>query len=265
MALRAARLWPMLCIGVLPGLIVLNGWLSAPAAAPAAPAPAGAEVPAGLALIFPVNPAYWSLLFEMLAYLGFALAAHRLKVAGLVWVMAISALALAGMTVWGSNLLHEYGSFWATFPHGLARVGYSFTCGVLVYRLRLAGGMPAVTSSLAWAVPGGLVAVMLLVPVPGQLAGLLGVLLALPALLWLATKWEVPQHRLADGLSDLSYPLYCLHMPCLVLASIFGMPMVLAWVAMASASLLLDRWVDRPLRDMLRGSVLAGVARPKAA
>lgn len=252
MALRAARLWPMLFLGALPAVLIAGAWPGLLVLVPAPWSPA----------LFPAVPVYWSLLYEVVAYLVFALVAPRLGLHGLAAVMAASGLVLVSLVVTSSVHLHEYGPFWVTIPHCLARVGYSFTCGVLVYRLRLAQKLPRGTSRLAWLLPGGLVLLMALVPTPGQLQGLLGILLIIPGMLWLATRWELPHTRLAAALSDLSYPLYCVHMQGLAVLGMLGVPMVLAWPALVALSLALDRWWDRPMRRMLR-EVAEGGWRPQ--
>jgi len=244
LALRVARLWPMIVIGTLPCVLLLNAWIGMAFLLPEIRTPS----------LYPSNPAYWSLLMEACAYVAFALSAPRLSASGVAVVALISGLALS-MAVVGHPLLFEFGSFWHTVPHGLARVAFSFSIGVLVYRIRAAQGLPWVESGRAWILPAALLPIMMLVPAHGQLQGLLVILVALPLLLWLATKWDVPHLRFATGLSALSYPLYCLHMPGLWIGDRLGMPTVATWVGLIGFSLALDRWADRPMRRKLRAAV----------
>ncbi len=162
-------------------------------------------------------------------------------------------VSLACLAIGTDYWLEDYGGFWRTLPHGLLRVGFAFSCGVLMYRLRANAGLPQVTSRAAWLLPAALVLVAVVVPVPGQIAELLAMLVALPGLLWLATKWEVPQTRFAAVLSDMSYPLYCIHVPLLMLAWNLKLPNGPTWAALIALSMLLDRWWDRPVRRIMRG------------
>jgi peptidoglycan/LPS O-acetylase OafA/YrhL len=244
MALRVARLWPMLIIGAALGVVLFGGW---PGMIVLLPDPWSAT-----GALYPTNGSLWSLLFEMIAYLGFALLAPRLALRGVVATVALCGLALGWLALVSELWIGNFGGFWVTLPHGLLRVGFSFSCGVLFYRLRAETGLPQVTSGAAWLLPAGLVLLVVLTPAPGQVAGVLAILVALPALLWLATKWEIPQTRLAARLSDLSYPLYCIHVPLLVVAWELGLPAVPTWAGLIALGLLLDRCWDRPLRRMMR-------------
>jgi len=242
MALRAARLWPMLFLAALPAVLLGGAW---PGLLVLVPDPRDAS-------LYPMAAAYWSLLMEAAAYLAFALVAPRITSRGLVAVMAVCGLALTYWALTSPARLSEFGPFWSTVPHGLARVGYSFSFGVLAYRIRAAQGLPQVTSGFAWLLPLAFGMLAYLVPIPGQLEGLLGILLALPPLLWLATKWEVPHLRLADRLSNMSYPLYCVHMQGIAFLRVAGIPTVVSWLLLIALSLVLDRWWDRPMRRMCR-------------
>jgi len=79
----------------------------------------------------------------------------------------------------------------------------------------------------------------------------------------LLVRANVPgwMERPAEWLGDLSYPLYAVHMPLLVLAAPLVLPLpfatrqaltVLAAAVIAIIALLLDRGYDRPMRRILQ-------------
>jgi peptidoglycan/LPS O-acetylase OafA/YrhL len=215
--------------------------------------------------LYPANGVFWSLLFEMIAYVAFALIAPRVGTLGLATLAAACGLTLVGLAVFGSYPVSDFGVDWNTISQGLARVGYSFTCGVLMYRLREMAGLPGILAGRAWLLPGAFVLLVVVEPALGSLAGLLSILVALPGLLWLATKWEVPQTHLAEVLSDLSYPLYCIQLPILSAAVFFGIPRFPTWCGLIALSLVLARYWDRPMRRTLRGWAEGRWRAPKAA
>jgi hypothetical protein len=165
---------------------------------------------------------------------------------------------LVGFALRPDARLEEFGAFWSTVPAGLARLGFSFTAGVLIYRLRPARSLANAGDWRAWLLLAGLVGTLLAMPASGS-AGLVTILAVFPAIVWFATRWELPQQRLANILGALSYPLYCIHVPILALAVALGPAMAFVWVMLVAASLLFDRYWDRPARRWLTG------LRPRAA
>ena len=257
LTLRAIRLWPMLALGAVLG-IVLHGGHSGMLFLLPNPFTSG---------LYPTNPPYWSLLLEVVAYLGFAVLAPRLRLSGLLVLAAVSGTALAAFTLWSGGLFFEFGGFWSTLPAGLARVAFSFSIGVLVYRLRKGTGQQPVEDIRAWLVLAGLAAIMFMMPVSdqagGQLGGLASVLFAVPLLLWFATKWELPARRLAAQLGALSYPLYCIHMPILAIGALQGPGLPFVWLLLMAASWLLDRYRDRPMRRWLANAFAASARQTR--
>lgn len=243
MALRCARLWPMLYVGAALGIALAQGWVGLLLLLPD---------PWSSGSLYPANSAFWSLFFEMIAYVGFALAAPRVGLRGLVALAVASGLALVGFALLSSSPLRFFGGYWALIPHGLARVCYSFTCGVLIYRLRERSGLPRTAATRAWLLPAAFLLIAALEPRLGPLAGLVAILVGFPWVLWLATRWEVPHVAVAEKLSDLSYPLYCIQLPILSAAVFYGVLSPPTWAALIALSLLLDRYWDRPMRRLLR-------------
>lgn len=242
MALRAARLWPMLYVAGMLGYAAAGGWLGTMFLIPD---------PFSNSSLFPANDALWSLFFEMIAYVFFAIYAPRMSIAALAAFVAVSGLALAGASLASGHVFSDFGGLWSTLPHGLARVAYSFGCGVLIYRLRKHAGMPRIVSNRAWLIGAAFVAIALFEPFIGQPTGILPVLFGLPPLLWLASKWEVPKSRMVSVLANSSYPLYCIQLPLLYFGTLLAAPALATWIVILGLSLVLERWWDRPLRKKL--------------
>jgi peptidoglycan/LPS O-acetylase OafA/YrhL len=239
--LRAIRLWPMLLVGAVLGIVLYRGHAGMIFLLPSPFSDT----------LYPSNPPLWSLLLEALAYLAFATFAYRAGNGALTLIAVCSGALMAGLWVLGAGRLHDFGAFWSTLPAGLARVGFSFTVGMLVCRWRKRDGLRREPDPRAWWLLAGLLAVMFFMPQSDGLGGLLAILLVFPALLWLATKWELPSAPLARWLGALSYPLYCIHMPILAATAAAGWPRPSTWAMLLAVSLLLDRWWDRPVRSWL--------------
>lgn len=238
---RIVRLWPMLALGALLGIVLHGGhagmlfllpnWLSD-------------------GMLFPANPPLWSLLFEMVAYAAFALVLHRLGTLVLAIAAATSGLALAAYAGMPMRFA-DFGADWASIGASLARVGYAFTAGVMIHRLTIAR-KSLTLSALGWLLVLPLAAIFMLVGEDDNRAALGFVLLGVPALTAVASQVEVPQRRLAAFLGDASYPLYCIHVPLLALiAGASDAAILAACVALIIASVALDRLLDRPLRNRL--------------
>ncbi|HSR00480.1 MAG TPA: acyltransferase [Sphingomicrobium sp.] len=253
---RAARLWPMLLVGAALGVLLLNGSLGMVMLIPDW---------SSSGQLFPANGPLWSLLMEACAYVAFALVIARLGTGGLVALVVASGITLIAFAARQDANLVSFGNEWHAVPPGLARTAYAFSLGVLMFRLRAVQGMPKVTSARSWLLPVGLVYIMLLLPQVDRSASLCAMMLGVPLIVWWSTKWEVPNLRLASGLSDLSYPMYCIHLPILAVAGTHGVYAGVLWLPLIGLSLLLDRIWDRPMRHALRVLAESGRARPKAA
>jgi peptidoglycan/LPS O-acetylase OafA/YrhL len=197
-----------------------------------------------------VMPA-WSLFWELVANLIFALLAPILSSRVLGAVIALGAVLLVGGQVYYDGF--DKGFLIREAPAGLCRVIYTFFAGVAVYRLWKARPPKALP---VWLFPVGL-ATMLVFPFP-----LLAPLVGFPALVYLAASSEpsgLTKSLFAQlGLS--SYAVYVLHEPILYLARQLGMQGVWAWsglvVAIVVLSLLLDRLYDAPVRRWLERVLL---------
>ena len=244
--LRIARLWPMLALAALPSILA-GGWAGSLVLIPDIRSTS----------LFPLLPTYWSLLFEMAAYVAFALGLYRLSTRILCLLLLGSGVVYVGTALSSDILMHEYGAFWFSIPHGLVRLAFPFLFGMILFRVTR-GEAAVRTTPLAWLAPLAMLALMVFVPGDDNRLAILAILLGMPAIVWLAVRWDLSHHRIAGWLSDLSYPLYCIHVTGLLVLERNGVPAPLAWLGLAALALYLDRIWDRPMRSWLRDVLTSG-------
>jgi peptidoglycan/LPS O-acetylase OafA/YrhL len=164
--------------------------------------------------VFLINGPRWSLFFEdavniaMVLSWRFFRSTPRLIVACLLMGIAL-ALSM--------RHFHTYEIGWSaeTFAAGFLRVGFPFSAGILIYRLRRTGQR---VSRLALLLPFLLVPLFLLDPARLVVYGLLCIGVAFPLLVWAGARYQPPSARLCRFLGDVSYPLYVIHVPLFGLA-----------------------------------------------
>ncbi len=269
MTRRLVRLYPMYFLGLLLGLTAeiarpsLPGEWSRLVTATAMalvflPAFAPFAVRTGTLTIddflFPLNPPAWSLFYELVVNWIYGIA--RPSTQALLIVMTVSFACLV-------QSMHFHivppGFSLGTFGGGLARALFFFLAGVLVFRLwqRVPPRLPAFWPIVACVI---LVAICLL-PY-GRLTYLASALLV-PVLIWSSTV--EPATRIEQityaWLGEVSYPVYALHAPLVILlqpatvspgAAAFPMSFVLAVAAcVVVAAFVLSRLWDIPARRAL--------------
>ncbi|AFL88561.1 putative acyltransferase [Terriglobus roseus DSM 18391] len=186
-------------------------------------------------LLFPLNFPAWSMFFELLVNIAFA-AAIRKKIASnkaLIATYAVSLALMIGLTTqykgtdvgWGLNAGHLIG--------GTARVCLSFVAGVLILRYTRANPRKSFSDRISiFASLGIIIALLLILQSPHpvlrtKLFQLLAISSLLPATVYLGSRCHVSK-RLAPVcafLGDISFPLYLIHAPIMVL---FDLPAVKA-------------------------------------
>lgn len=187
--------------------------------------------------MFPLNGPSWSLFFEYIGSILYAVVLHRLSLRTLRVVVALSAVALAASAVFDMSGAYHLGMGWTLsdygFVGGFLRLSFSFSAGLLLCRAfrprRIRGAFWICSAMLAMimACPyvGG--------PEPSMLNGIydsICSLLLFPAIVYIGacgTTTDAFSTRTCSFLGALSYPIYIIHYPV--------MYMFYAWVWAAPA------------------------------
>jgi peptidoglycan/LPS O-acetylase OafA/YrhL len=209
--------------------------------------------------LYPLNIPTWSLAWEWVANIAYALLCRRADRRQLV-VLLVPAEAAVALAAWRHGTL-DIGHDWATPLLGFVRVTASFTMGLLIFDLMRAGKLPRlrvppvlllVATGLVLALPSSL----------GWTKDVLAVWLVLPFLCVAAVQNEPRSPKLHILLGATSYPIYVLHaalpVPRLMewLGAITGRAPapwggLLGIVGVAGLGLALARWIDLPVRRSL--------------
>jgi peptidoglycan/LPS O-acetylase OafA/YrhL len=286
MKARVIRLYPMylLALAVAMSLAVLGaarGWIGpgwADILTVAAfglfflPAPPTASF--GHGELYPANAPAWSLFFELVANLVYALIARVLSWRVLLAVLGVSAVAVV-FTLSRHGDVRGPGWMWAQLDAGLARVMFDFFAGVAIYRLRGIVKLPALPW---WAAVAAFLLVIAAAPVGVWRTGydIAAALVLMPVLVMLASgrvvNGVVAKACAISGL--LSYGVYVMHVPLLgvisTAAAVAGVqlgegPVLVLAVAAAAgiAAWVANALYDKPLRRWLSGR--ANASKPLAA
>ncbi|MDD4424385.1 MAG: acyltransferase family protein, partial [Mariniphaga sp.] len=210
--------------------------------------------------LFPYNTPSWSLFFEYIANIVYALILCRLKRSLLVllWIMSTTCLILfaykSGWLIGGWDI--------TSVPDGFARVAFSFITGLLIFRFNL-----IIKHRYGWLLPALLLIGAFLFPHHDNDWGTESVIVMLifPAIICFGAGTTVSNKtgRLFDLIGRLSYPLYMthittvwifgnyynLHKPAgikltLIISGLIIFNMVTAYLAML--------WFDEPVRKWLK-------------
>lgn len=222
--------------------------------------------------MFPLNGPSWSLFFEYVANLLYALVLRRLNTRSLTAVVVVSGGALAAFSVCDMSGAYHLGVGWSlgdwNFPGGMLRVLFGFSAGMLMERKFKA----AKVRGAFWVCTIMLV-VLLSMPFAGNdgamwLNGLYDavcVILVFPVILYIGASGTTTDRRstsICDFLGKISYPVYVVHYPLMYLFYAWvwghGLSFGQSWpvaVSVIAASLLLA-WVclkfyDEPVRRYL--------------
>jgi peptidoglycan/LPS O-acetylase OafA/YrhL len=267
--IRLIRLYPMIFLGVSLGTLVLlvvsvsRGGVS-PFVVLQAAAMNALLLPTPVMTYlrpwaFPVDSPLWSLAFELWINILYAALFRWLTSA---W-LACTLIAGAALVVWASIAHHglNIGFSWSAYYLGGIRVLFPFVAGVLLARF-LRGAGPR----WAWA-HFAFLPLALVLAAPAVFDGYydaLAVLLVFPMILAVAAR--ATPHRMFDrlwrALGALSYPLYAIHYPFVLVLSNFahahrlhGAALYLAalgtlvWVVVLTALVL--KFYDTPVRRFL--------------
>lgn len=288
---RLIRLHPMLIAGVVIGLIAFaiqgfvqwNGakvgssdvWLAVVLTLFFIPAYPGASYDVrGNGEMFPLNGPAWSLFFEYIGNILYALILRKLPTRALGVVVVLSAIGLTLFSTCNFSGGYHLGVGWTlgewNFLGGMLRLGFGFSAGLMMARLY----KPRVIRGAFW-ICTGLIVLLLSVPFVGDFEGGTGwlngvydaacVVLIFPLLLYIGASGHTGEgkaHRAYDFLGRLSYPLYIVHYPLMYLfyawvwgesiafgdawpvaLGVIGVSILVAWLCL--------RFYDEPLRRYL--------------
>ncbi|MFO3797134.1 MAG: acyltransferase family protein, partial [Anaerolineales bacterium] len=166
--------------------------------------------------LFPLNAPAWTLFLELLVNIAFALGLFRCSTRVLAVIMALSAGVLLAFT--GPPLYFDVGYSAPTFLLGVARLGFAFPAGMIVFR-GLAD-RARIDTPLAL-IPLAVLCACLLFPAPEavrQAWEVFCVFALFPALLALGVWWELPRAIVPvfGWLGAVSYAVYALHGPLIL-------------------------------------------------
>ena len=281
---RIIRLWPIMLLGVLAGLLQA---LIAPVAGKDLPLGVGGRLacagfnllilpcPSGLSpLMFPADPPEWTLFYELVANLLFAVA-----FAALLRPRALVPLIGVGGAVAAAGVLHyqglNFGVSADAMPYDLGRVVFSFFLGVLLQRTRRAwaGRLPVLPPWIVYLLLLGLLAVPKTAPQTQTALHLATVFVLAPLLVMLgaAARPQGLAAKASTALGDLSYPLYAIHMPLMFLATGLlarpwdqSVPLYLCLLALPiGLAAVLPRVYDTPLRRALTAAMAREALRKR--
>jgi len=269
--IRIIRLYPLICLGALLGVVELFGE-AAKAHSLELAARSLATLPlAMLALPTPFlkepfmpNGPVWSLFWEVLANVVFALAASALTTRRLVHIVLVSAGAVVATVI-----IHQgYGDLgfkWPTMALGVVRIGFPFTMGIVIHRLFQAGKLEWVPAWPFWAL-AAVLAAALVMPNSNNFTLeacflIAAILLLMPAIIAsgaasLLNAFWTPIARISG---ELSYPIYILHMPIYTLldhSKFYGslpesLRLAVALGLILGISMCASRLYDQPIRQAL--------------
>jgi peptidoglycan/LPS O-acetylase OafA/YrhL len=210
--------------------------------------------------LFHLNPPTWSLFWEYIANIFYALVLVRLRHKALWIITSIAALVLFAEAYRSGNLAVGWGG--DNYLGGAARVSFSFTAGILIYRSQW-----KIKNAIGFWGIALLLAGVFLIPFSDQgnfIIDPLMVIFFFPLLIILGIGATLGHKtsRFCQFSGDISYPLYMIHYPFIWLFMSYveskhpslqqmTMVMVLGVVALIGLAQLTYLFLDLPIRNYL--------------
>ena len=287
---RLVRLHPMVLMGVLIGVVAFcvqgcERWdgshvslsllmIGTLLALFLLPVPSSLDV-RGNTELFPLNGPHWSLFFEYIGSLVYALCLHRLSDRALKTWVGVMALALLLMGLFGPDGSIAYG--WSSQPvnmlGGSLRLLFCYPMGLLLSRLFLQHSPKVFGGKMFW-ICSLLLVILLSIPsfhhtVLNVIYQFLCVAVAFPCIVWLAARGNIQGggKKAVSFLGRLSYSLYAVHYPFIYLyidwigrngGSSNGdgwlMPVAVSVASIVTAVVCM-KFYDEPVRRWLSGKI----------
>lgn len=212
--------------------------------------------------LYPLNLAQWSIFFELVANAVHAAVLRKLSLRALAAVAAVSAMALIVCQQHYGSM--DMGAGIETFAGGLARVFFSYTVGMILWRLWCTNRLPQVKGG--WTVAPVILLAYLCITasktsVAGQIVDLVAVLFLFPAIAMVSLAGiKFPRVNEFCALAgNLSYPIYLLQLPvfwlCRKALHGYGNDVVTVATLLVTipASLAAFYYYDKPIRAWIGG------------
>ena len=188
------------------------------------PATPGTEI-RGLGEMYPLNGPSWSLFFEYIGNILYALFIHRFSTKVLAWFVFLAGCGLSAFAIWGpyGDICAGFTMTGIEFMAGSLRLLFSFSAGLLLFRLF----KPVNIKGAFWICSLSIV-ILLAVPRLGGaehlwMNGLYDTIcfaMFFPLLVYLGASGKcTDKHtiRICNFLGEISYPLYMVHYPFIYL------------------------------------------------
>lgn len=226
--------------------------------------------------MYPLNGPSWSLFFEYIGNILYALVLRRLPTRWLAVVTVVSGVGLAGYAVGGLSGYGHLGVGWSmtdwNLPGGFLRLMFSFSVGLLMSR----NFRPWKVRGAFWICSAAVIVLLSLPRIGGEgnmwLNGLyeaVCVTCIFPVLVYMGASGRISEGlpmKVCRFLGDISYPVYIIHYPFMYLFyawTFTGVPFSTAWpwaVAVFAGSIVLAyillKVYDDPLRRWLGSRIL---------
>ena len=188
------------------------------------PATLGTEV-RGLGEMYPLNGPSWSLFFEYIGNILYALFIRKLSTRALAWLVFAAGCGLASFAIWGpyGDICAGFSLTGIEFTAGFLRLLFSFSAGLLLTRIF----KPANIKGAFWICSLSVVALLAVPRIGGAehlwMNGLYDTIcfaLFFPVIVYLGASGKTTDkhtRRICNFLGDISYPLYMVHYPFIYL------------------------------------------------
>jgi len=282
---RLVRLHPMILVGVAIGLVTfvlqgrsswtgqVAGWgqiaLTTLLALFLLPSPTTLDL-RGNTEMFPLNGPHWSLFFEYIGNILYALLLRKVSTKALKIIVLFNAAMLLVIGIFGPDGCIAYG--WSSKPinilGGFLRMWFDYPAGLLLARL-FRERRPDKLNGPVFACCACALMALLCVPSLGKLKVAYEIICAttaFPLLIWTGARADIKDAREIKAitfLGDISYPLYAVHYPFIYLyidwinkgINPFGSHQWCTPVAIAAISITVSvicmKFYDKPVRKRL--------------